>query len=52
MLLEPEERLSLLYSGRHLAELCLIVVWEAELVCGELGNVTVGNSKKNVEGAA
>lgn len=34
------------YRGRHLAELCIIVMWEVELVRGELGNITAGNSKK------
>lgn len=39
----------MLYSGRYLGELCLIIVWKA--VSGELGNLNEEVSKESVEGA-
>ena len=38
----------MLYSGRYLGELYLIVVWKA--VSGELGNLNEEVSKESVEG--
>lgn len=39
MLLETRRRQSLSQCGRHVAELCLMVVWKTELGSDELGNL-------------